>query len=190
MLADEGKSKKKAFAYSQKIIEKISSAIKIPLEYNGYQHQFSASIGVYLFKGNQINSEELLRRADMSMYLAKKQGRNCYQVYDETMQPKYDYQMQLKHDLNIALSQNQFQLYLQGQFNREAKSIGAEVLLRWHHPELGLIMPNDFIPLAEETGLIVPIGYWVLKESCLLLKKWENASETRDLTISVNVSAI
>jgi diguanylate cyclase (GGDEF)-like protein/PAS domain S-box-containing protein len=114
VLADVGKTKKKAQAYSQKIIEKISSAIKVPFEYDDYQHQCSASIGVCLFKGKAADSEELLRRADMSMYLAKKLGRNCYQVYDENMQPKYDYQMQLKHDLTIALSNNQFQLYLQG----------------------------------------------------------------------------
>jgi diguanylate cyclase (GGDEF)-like protein/PAS domain S-box-containing protein len=190
VLADVGKSKQKALAYSKKIIEKISSAIKMPLEYDGYQHQCSASIGVCLFKGNTVNAEELLRRADMSMYLAKKQGRNCYQVYDENMQPKYDYQMQLKHDLTIALSKNQFQLYLQGQFDRDARSIGAETLLRWQHPEFGLVMPADFIPLAEETGLIVPIGYWVMKQSCLLLKKWESSPDTKDMTLSVNVSAI
>jgi diguanylate cyclase (GGDEF)-like protein/PAS domain S-box-containing protein len=190
VLADVGKTKKKAQAYSQKIIEKISSAIKAPLEYDGYQHLCSASIGVCLFKGKAVGSEELLRRADMSMYLAKKQGRNCYQVYDETMQPKYEYQMQLKHDLTIALSKNQFQLHLQGQFDRDTRSIGAEVLLRWQHPEFGMVMPADFIPLAEETGLIVPIGFWVMKQSCLLLKKWESSPDTKGMTLSVNVSAI
>ncbi len=190
VLADVGKTKKKAQMYSQTIIDKINSAIKVPLEYDGYQHQCSASIGICLFKGKSVGSEELLRRADMSMYLAKKQGRNCYKVYDDAMQPKYDYQMQLKHDLTIALSKNQFQLYLQGQFDRDTRSIGAEVLLRWQHPELGLVMPADFIPLAEETGLIVPIGFWVMKQSCLLLKKWESLPETKNMTLSVNVSAI
>jgi diguanylate cyclase (GGDEF)-like protein/PAS domain S-box-containing protein len=190
VLADVGKTKKKAQAYSQKIIEKISSTIKAPLEYDGCQHQCSASIGVCLFMGKSVGSEELLRGADMSMYLAKKQGGNCYKIYDETMQPKYDYQMRLKHDLTIALSKNQFQLYLQGQFDRDALSIGEEVLLRWQHPEFGMVMPADFIPLAEETGLIVPIGFWVMKQSCILLKKWESSPDTKGMTLSVNVSAI
>jgi diguanylate cyclase (GGDEF)-like protein/PAS domain S-box-containing protein len=190
VLAEVGRTKQKAHAYSQKIIEKISSAIKIPLEYDNYQHQCSASIGVCLFKGNKINGDELLRRADMSMYLAKKQGRNCYQFYDESLQPKYEYQMQLKHDLSFAVANNEFQLYLQGQFNSDSKSIGAEVLLRWQHPKFGMVMPADFIPLAEETGLIIPIGFWVMKQSCALLKKWESSEDTRDMTLSVNVSAI
>lgn len=190
VLADVGATKKKALAYSEEIIKKVSNAIKLPLEYDGYQHQCSASIGICLFKGNAMGAEELLKRSDMSMYLAKKQGRNCYQFYDETMQQKYDYQLQLKHDLSTALEQGQFELYLQGQFNRDAQSIGAEVLLRWQHPTLGLIMPTDFIPLAEETGLIVPIGHWVMKESCKLLKKWESSPDTKSMTLSVNVSAI
>jgi diguanylate cyclase (GGDEF)-like protein/PAS domain S-box-containing protein len=185
-----GKTREEAELYSQQIIEKISHAIKVPVEYDGYQHQCSASIGICVFKNNALSADELLRRADISMYLAKKQGRNCFLFYDEALQPKYDYQMQLKHDLNHALATNQFQLYLQGQFNRDSKSIGAEVLLRWQHPEYGLVMPNDFIPLAEETGLIVPIGYWVIEQSCLLLKKWESNASTKDMSISVNVSAI
>jgi diguanylate cyclase (GGDEF)-like protein/PAS domain S-box-containing protein len=190
VLANVGKTKQKAQAYSAAIMEKISSAIRIPVEYDGYQHQCSASIGVCIFKGSKINGDELLRRADMSMYLAKKQGRNRYQFYDESLQPKYEYQMQLKHDLTFAVANNEFQLYLQGQFNNDSKSIGAEVLLRWKHPKFGMVMPADFIPLAEETGLIVPIGFWVMKQSCALLKKWEASPETRDLTLSVNVSAI
>ncbi len=190
VLSDVGKSKKTAKLYSQKIIEKIASAIKIPLEYDGYQHQCSASIGLCVFKGDQLSTEELLRRADMSMYLAKKQGRNCYQFYDDSLQPKYEYQLQLKQDLNNAIATNQFQLYLQGQFDRNAKAIGAEVLLRWQHPHFGMVLPNDFIPLAEETGLIVPIGSWVMQQACALLKKWECSPDTQSLTISVNVSAI
>jgi diguanylate cyclase len=126
----------------------------------------------------------------MSMYLAKKQGRNCYQIYDDAMQPKYDYQLQLKSDLNHALAQNQFQIYLQGQFDRDAIAIGAEVLLRWQHPQYGLVLPDDFIPLAEETGTINPIGQWVIQEVCALLKKWESSTDTQHLTLSVNVSAI
>jgi len=176
VLSNVGKTREEAQFFCEKIINKISQAIKIPVEYDGYQHQCSASIGLSLFTGNAIDADELMRRADMSMYLAKKQGRNCYQFYDESMQPKYDYQMQLKQDLNSAIESKQFQLYLQGQFDSDSTVIGAEVLLRWQHPTFGLVMPNDFIPLAEETGAIGAIGFWVMKQACVLLKKWEGSA--------------
>ena len=110
VLSDAGETQEEARLYGENIVDKISHVIKIPVEYDGYQHQCSASIEVSLLLGNSIDADELMRRADMSMYLAKKQGRNCYQFYDESMQPKYNYQMQLKQDLNAALENNQFQL--------------------------------------------------------------------------------
>jgi diguanylate cyclase (GGDEF)-like protein/PAS domain S-box-containing protein len=190
VLGDIGATHAEALAYGKEIIEKISHEINAPLEYDGYQHQCSASIGICLFTGSALIADEIVRRADMSMYLAKKQGRNCYQFYDDSMQPKYNYQLQLKSDLNYALAKNQFQLYLQGQFDRDAITIGAEALIRWQHPQYGLVLPSDFIPLAEETGAINPIGQWVMQEVCTLLKKWESSTDTQHLTISVNVSAI
>jgi diguanylate cyclase (GGDEF)-like protein/PAS domain S-box-containing protein len=185
-----GKTLDKARTFSHQIIEKISQSIKMPVDYDAYQHQSSASIGICLFKDNSLGADELLRRADMAMYIAKKKGRNCYEHYDESMQPKYDYQMQLKQDLNHALINNQMQIFLQGQFDNDSSYIGAEILLRWFHPQLGLIMPGDFIPVAEESGLIIPIGNWVLQQACALLKKWEASPVTRHLTLSVNVSAL
>ncbi len=185
-----GQSMDKARTFSHQIVEKISQSIKIPVDYDAYQHQSSASIGICLFKDNKLGADELLRRADMAMYIAKKKGRNCYEHYDESMQPKYDYQMQLKQDLNHALANNQMQIFLQGQFNKDSKYIGAEILLRWFHPQLGLIMPGDFIPIAEESGLIIPIGNWVLQQACVLIKKWEASPVTSNLSLSVNVSAL
>jgi diguanylate cyclase (GGDEF)-like protein/PAS domain S-box-containing protein len=185
-----GQTADKALTFSHQIVEKISQAIKVPVDYDAYQHQSSASVGICLFKDNNLSADELLRRADMAMYLAKKKGRNCYEHYDESMQPKYDYQMQLKQDLNHALVNNQMQIVLQGQFDNDLQSIGAEILLRWFHPQLGLIMPADFIPIAEESGLIIPIGHWVLQQACTLIKKWESSPTTRNLTVSVNVSAL
>lgn len=190
VLADIGKTSKEAHAFSQQIIGKIIQAIKLPVEYAGDRHQCSASTGVCLFAGDAISADELIRRADISMYLAKKQGRNSYQYYDATMQPKYDFQMELKNDLNNALVENQFQLHLQGQFNKDYKPLGAEVLLRWHHPKHGLVSPTDFIPLIEESGLVVPIGNWIIHQTCVLLKKWEASPLTNKLTLSVNVSAV
>lgn len=190
VLSDIGKTDIEAQIFSRKIMDKIVKSIRMPVDYDNYQHNSSASIGVCIFKGGAISADELVRRADMSMYISKQQGRNGFQYYDETMQPKYDYQQELKNDLNSALANNEFQLYLQGQFNQESNYIGAEVLLRWQHPTHGLVSPLDFIPLTEESGLIVPIGSWVLHQACALLKQWEASPLTNKLTLSVNVSAV
>ena len=190
VLLDIGTSKEQAEAYSKKIIKKISQAINVPVKFDDYLHQCSASIGLCLFNNDELDATELLRRADVAMYLSKKQGRNAYQFYDDAKLPEYEYQLKLKHDLNHALANNQFELYLQGQYNRDSELAGAEVLLRWQHPELGLVMPNYFIALAEETGAIVPIGEWVLNQACTLLKKWQADKISSNLMISVNVSAV
>ena len=190
LLSDIGKTDIEAQMFSRKIMDKIVKSIRMPVDYNNYQHHSSASIGVCLFKGAAISADELVRRADMSMYISKQQGRNMFQYYDENMQPKYDYQQELKKDLNSALANNEFKLYLQGQFNQESNYIGAEVLLRWQHPTHGLVSPLDFIPLTEESGLIIPIGSWVLHQACALLKQWESSPLTNKLTLSVNVSAV
>jgi diguanylate cyclase (GGDEF)-like protein/PAS domain S-box-containing protein len=190
VLSDIGNNKQQAQAYSEKIIKKIAQAINAPVQFDDYQHQCSASIGLCLFNDDNLDATELLRRADVAMYLSKKQGRNAYQFYDEAKLPDYEYQLKLKHDLNHALANNQLELYLQGQYNRNSEVTGAEVLLRWQHPTLGMIMPNDFIPLAEETGAIVPIGAWVLEQACSLLEKWQDDETSSRLMISVNVSAV
>lgn len=190
VLSDIGKTKKQAEAYTRKIIDKISLAINAPVQFDDYQHLCSASIGVCMFNDDRLDATELLRRADVAMYLSKKQGRNAYQFYDDLLLPEYEYQLKLKHDLNHALASNEFELHLQGQYNRDSEITGAEVLLRWQHTELGMVMPNCFIPLAEETGAIVPIGAWVLTQACNLLKKWQTNKLSENLMISVNVSAV
>ena len=190
VLSDIGSSLQQAELYSKKVIEKIANLINKPVQYENYQHECSASIGICLYNDDSLDATELLRRADVSMYLSKKQGRNAYQFYDNSLQPEYEYQLKLKHDLNHALGNNQFELHLQGQYNRESKVASAEVLLRWKHPEMGMVMPSDFIQLAEETGAIVPIGYWVIKQACGLLKTWQSNPSLNSLMISVNVSAV
>ena len=190
VLSDIGKIDIEAQTFSRKILDKIIGSIRMPVEFDNFQQNNTASIGVCIFKGGAIGPEELVRRADMSMYIAKQQGRNRFQYYDETMQPKYDYQQELKNDLNNALAKNELQLYLQGQFDQDSNYTGAEVLLRWQHPTHGLVSPLDFIPLAEESGLIIPIGSWVLHQACALLKQWETSPITNKLTLSVNVSAV
>ena len=190
VLSDIGSNLQQAEAYSKKVIEKIARMINAPVQFDGYQHECSASIGICLYNDDSLDASELLRRADVSMYLSKKQGRNAYQFYDNSQQPDYEYQLKLKHDLNLALANNQFELHLQGQYNRDSKVTSAEVLLRWNHPEFGTIMPNDFIPLAEETGAIVSVGSWVIKQACGLLNTWHADQSLKKLMISVNVSAM
>lgn len=190
LLADIGKTDAQAHEFSQNIIQHILGIIYKPVQFKDYQYQCSASIGICLFKDDQLSADELLRRADSAMYLAKKQGRNNFKYYDASMQPKYDSQLQLQQDLSQALVENQFEIYLQGQFDENLDLIGAEILLRWHHPKHGLIFPADFIPFAEESGLIVPIGNWVMQQACDLLNRWQTATHTQHLAISVNVSAI
>ena len=190
VIGNIGKTKKEAEQASIKIIEKIAAAIKLPVVFEDYQHGCTASIGICLFDDDSLDAAELLRRADVSMYLSKKQGRNAYQLYDADLEPHYEYELKLKHELNHVLDVNQLELYLQGQYDQHSNMTGAEALLRWNHPELGSVMPNDFIPLAEETGAIIPIGNWVLNQACAMLKRWQVDDASSNLTISINVSAI
>ena len=133
----------------------------------------------------------MLRRADIAMYQAKKSEKlNSVQLYDEALHPAIELRATLENDLAFALQAQQFLLYYQVQVNQDQQPIGAEVLLRWQHPTLGMVPPNQFIPIAEESGVIVSIGNWVLMQACLQLKAWEHSPSAKDLKLSVNVSAL
>jgi EAL domain-containing protein (putative c-di-GMP-specific phosphodiesterase class I) len=123
------------------------------------------------------------------MYQAKSAGRNAIRFYDPKMQAALEARVQLEGELRSALENQQFRLYYQIQVDSLRRAVGAEVLLRWEHPERGLVSPLQFIPLAEETGLIIPIGLWVLQTACAQLRSWQNNVLTRDLVLAVNVSA-
>lgn len=153
------------------------------------EHHSSASIGVTLFLGSEIDSDDLLKQADMAMYQAKQDGRNTLCLFDPDMQTGLNQRAALETDLRNALTQNQFQLYYQIQVDEQARPIGAEALLRWRHPQRGAISPAEFIPLAEDTGLIVAMGYWVLIEACNTLVSWARNPLTADLVLAVNISA-
>lgn len=172
------------------IAEKISISLAHPYRLENYTHHGSASIGVALFSRGEINSEELIKRADTAMYEAKRAGRNTVRFYDQTVQKSLEARSSLEHSLHSAIAEKQFELYYQIQVDQHKKPIGAEGLLRWHHPELGLLYPQDFIGLAEESDLILPIGAWVLSTACTQLKKWEASEATRDLVLSINISAV
>jgi len=173
---------------AESVGDKILGALNKPFLLQNDDYQSSASIGVSLFRSNEITSDELLKRADTAMYQAKNSGRNALRFYDPAMQAKLEARFTLENDLRIALVQNQFKLHYQMQVNERGEIFGAEALIRWQSPNKGLIPPFEFIPLAEETGLIIPIGQWVLETACDQLKVWESNPLTAKLQLSVNVS--
>ena len=152
--------------------------------------QISASIGIALYPGNGQTSEELLMNADAAMYHAKGGGKNGYSFFDVSMNTNARKQLQLLQDLRQALEHNQFRLHYQPKFDASnGKPVGAEALLRWEHPQQGLLQPDDFIELAEKTGLIIPIGEWVLNEACRQMRIWFDQGYSH-WRIAVNLSAL
>ena len=151
-------------------------------------HHSSSSIGVVLFQGHEVSVEELMKRADLAMYEAKHGGRDAVCFFDSAMQMALNARAALEKHMRQALAE-QYRLYYQIQVDERGCIVGAEALIRWQHPERGLLMPGEFIPLAEETGLIVPIGKWALQTACAQLKAWENNPQAQELKIAVNISA-
>jgi diguanylate cyclase (GGDEF)-like protein/PAS domain S-box-containing protein len=167
--------------------EKVLEVLSRPYLLEGNEFHSSSSMGITLFINYKQELDELLKQADTAMYEAKKSGRNTLRFFDPVMQDELEVRAQLEVGLREALRKLEFQLYFQMQVNHAGRILGAEVLLRWIHPQ-GLISPLQFIPLAEETGLILPIGRWVLESACQQIKAWEADPLTRDLQLSVNVS--
>jgi diguanylate cyclase (GGDEF)-like protein/PAS domain S-box-containing protein len=152
-------------------------------------HYCSSSIGVVIFDGQDANVDELLKRADVAMYQAKSAGRNTVRFYDPEMQAALSARTVLEKELHLALKSSQFELHYQLQVDQYRHPVGVEALLRWQHPQRGLLLPVDFIGLIEETGLILPVGLWVIKTACAQIHAWQNQPPMRALTVAVNVSA-
>ncbi len=169
--------------------EKILTSLSQPYQLETNEYHSTASVGATLFTGHSLATDELLKQADIAMYQAKKAGRNTVRFFDEKMQERISARFSLEGELRKALGNRQFQLHYQIQVDDSNRAIGAEALIRWNHPLRGMVSPLQFIPLAEETGLILPIGLWVLETACAQLKSWERESSTRDLVLAVNVSA-
>lgn len=178
-----------AEAQARLVAEKIHDAIKQPYALQGHEYHTTTSIGVSLFREHEMSVDELLKRADTAMHQAKQFGRSALCLFNPTMQAALEERMALESDLRVALQQQQFRLYYQMQVDQTGHILGAEVLLRWAHPLRGLVSPMKFVPLAEENGLILPIGQWVLETACKQIKTWESNPHTHDLQLAVNVSA-
>jgi len=149
----------------------------------------TSSIGITLFRDNSLSADELMRRADTAMYQAKAGGRNALRFFDPEMQAVVTARATLESDLREAVREGQFCLYYQPQVDSAGNRTGAEALVRWQHPRRGLVPPVEFIPQAEATGLIIPIGHWVLETACAQLVAWETVAGMSDLIVAVNVSA-
>lgn len=152
-------------------------------------HHCSSSIGIALFDGKPVTAEDLMQRADTAMYQAKAQGRNTLRFFDPEMQAVVTAHAALEADLRMAIEQQQFLVHYQAQVDSAGRVTGAEALVRWQHPVRGLVHPGEFIPLAEDTGLILALGLWVLETACRQLAVWAARPETEPLTLAVNVSA-
>ncbi len=168
---------------------KILASLNQNYQLGLHAYRNTPSIGATLFNGHEQTADELFKQADIAMYQAKKAGRNTLRFFDPQMQDTVNSRAALEADLRNALERRQFQLYFQIQMDDANHALGAEALIRWIHPDRGLVTPAQFIPLAEESGLILPIGQWVLESACVQLKSWQQNPHTRDLVLSVNVSA-
>jgi diguanylate cyclase (GGDEF)-like protein/PAS domain S-box-containing protein len=179
-----------AAANAQMVAAKILNALAEPYELEGQRHHSTASIGVTLFGGGQREEvEEPLKRAELAMYQAKTTGRNTLRFFEPDMRTVVAARAALEAELHEAVANDQFVLYYQGQGTGHDHMTGAEALVRWQHPKRGLVSPSEFIPIAETSGLILPLGRWVLKTACQQLANWATRPERAHLTMAVNVSA-
>ena len=188
MLEDLSENPVEAVTQTKVVAEKILEALNQNYQLAHYVHHSTPSIGVTLFGGQPEDIDEPLKRADLAMYQSKTAGRNTIRFFDPQMQAVVAERASLELGLREALADEHFLLYYQPQVMGESLVTGAEVLLRWKHPQRGVVSPAEFIPLAEETGLILPLGNWVLETACAQLARWSGKPSLAQLTISVNVS--
>ena len=171
------------------VAEQLSLSLSSPCQIAGHDLHITPSIGVSIFPTPNKGVDDVLKQADSAMYRAKAAGRNTIRFFLPHMQEAADERLHLNTELRKALDCNQFSLYYQPQVNMSRELIGAEALLRWHHPERGVIPNETFIDIAEETGLMPDIGQWVLREACQSIKKWTDAGQLGgSQTISINIS--
>ncbi|MDK9719904.1 MAG: EAL domain-containing protein [Rhodospirillales bacterium] len=171
------------------VAEKIIRELVVPLQLSGHEVHVTTSLGIALFPDDGLDAKTLMKNADMAMYQAKEAGRNAFRFFDASMNSRALERLDLEASLRRAVERLEFELYYQPKvLLATGESIGAEALIRWRHPVKGLVPPGDFIPLAEETGLIVPIGEWAFKEACRMATLWKQNGLLKG-SIAVNLSA-
>ncbi|MET0106616.1 MAG: EAL domain-containing protein [Sedimenticola sp.] len=185
---DAAKQAKQA-KQAEQVADKVRAVLSQPYDLAGKNYHCTTSIGIALLHDHETTAEMLLKHADMALYKAKDAGRNCFRFFDPAMQIALEKHTALETELRLAVEREQLQLHYQVQVDVDGKIIGAEALLRWEHPDQGLVSPDNFIPLAEETGLIIPIGQWVLETACGQIETWSANPEMSQLQLAINVSA-
>jgi diguanylate cyclase (GGDEF)-like protein/PAS domain S-box-containing protein len=190
MLEDLNTEREVAAGQVKNVAEKIQSTLNQPYTIVGRVHHSSPSIGATLFSDSKNSVDELLKQADIAMYQAKTAGRNTLRFFDPNMQATLAKRATTEAALRLSIQDGAFALHYQPQVDRRHGIIGAEALLRWQHPDRGVTPPSEFIPLAEESGLILRIGQWVLDNACAQLAEWSSALESGDFYLAVNVSAL
>ncbi len=188
LIEDLDPSGDSAAAAARRVGEKIGEAVAQPHALRDDIHIATCSVGIRVFE-HGARVEDLLKHADTAMYAAKTAGRNTVRFFDPAMEAALHRRSQTESGLRMALQRDEFELHAQIQVDTRDRPIGAEVLLRWHHPERGLVSPTEFIGLAEDVGLIVPIGRWVLQRAAEQLKAWQGRPLLGRLSLAVNVSA-
>lgn len=188
MLQDLGRPPEVALGKAKTVADEVLAALGEPYDLAGFAHHSTCSIGVTSFGAKHGSVSDLLKQADLAMYQSKNLGRNTVCFFDPDMQAVATANAALSVDLRAALQEQQFEVYYQPQFDRGRRMIGVEALMRWPHPQRGMVSPAEFIPIAEETGLILPLGQWMLDQACSQLALWAKRPETSDLCIAVNVS--
>jgi predicted signal transduction protein with EAL and GGDEF domain len=189
LLDDLGGGLDSATAHAGDVGEKIHETLASTYELHGERVTSTPSIGVVLFRGTQDDPEELLKQADLALYKAKEAGRNRLRFFDPSLQDDINNRSSLLRDLRLALDEGQMRLYYQPVVDKSRHVVGVEALVRWAHPKRGLVPPATFIPLAEQTNLILPIGKWVLDTACAQIRTWEDDPIRSTWTVAVNVSA-
>ncbi|MHC2669342.1 putative signal transduction protein with EAL and GGDEF domain [Bradyrhizobium diazoefficiens] len=191
LLANLGTQKAKAAALQAEAIgEQILAAFTDAFQLDTYEYPCTPSVGVTLFSPEDRNVDELLKRADLAMYDAKTAGRNGLRFFDPAMQTMITARAALESDLREDLKKGRLLLHYQPQVDHQGRLLGAEALARWPHAQKGMISPSEFIPVAESTGLILPLGALMLKTACHQLARWSTDPATERLTIAINVSAL
>jgi diguanylate cyclase (GGDEF)-like protein/PAS domain S-box-containing protein len=178
-----------AVTFSDEVGEKILASLNQPYLINGNEFHSTASIGINLFIDRSLSADTLLKYADIAMYQAKGSGRNTLRFFNQKMQSVLEEHSAMEQDMRRAFTEQQFRLYYQPQVDDTGRITGVEALIRWIHPQRGMVPPDQFISIAEENSLILDIGHWVLVTACQQLALWANDEKKRDLTIAVNVSA-
>jgi diguanylate cyclase (GGDEF)-like protein/PAS domain S-box-containing protein len=189
ILEDLSETPEDAAALSKTVGEKILAAIGKPFLLDGHNCLSTSSIGITVFGNGRESAQQVLQQADIAMHQAKAAGRNTICFFAPALQTAVNTRAQLEDDIRQAIETRQFELYYQPQVER-GHLIGAEALLRWNHPTRGLLAPAEFIALAESTGLILPLGDWVLETACQQIAAWANHKETAEISVAVNISGL